>query len=89
MFKLLLIIIFFIGLILIVIELTKNSFRCPKEKIVYRFIPRTLEEESKEPVLVSEVFKTMFSQPSTWAGGVNDLDTRKRESINKFFISQM
>ena len=42
-----------------------------------------------QPVYVSDIFKTMFTQPSPWVGEVNDVDTRKREQINKYFISQM
>jgi hypothetical protein len=85
----LLIILLVFGLILIIIELTKVSTKCPAQKIVYRYIPRTLEEEEMEPAYVTDIFKTMFTQPSVWIGEVNDLDTRKREQINKFFISQL
>jgi hypothetical protein len=59
------------------------------EKVIYRYIPRTLEEEEKEPAYVSEIFASMFTQPSTWIGSVNDLDTRKKELINQYFVSQI
>lgn len=74
----------------IVIEIVKvNNTNPVKEKIIYRYIPRTLEEELTEPAYPSDIFKAMFTQPSTWIGETTDLDTRKRESINRFFISQM
>lgn len=70
------------------IEITRQYTRSEnQEKIIYRYIPRTFEEEMNEPVY--DIFNTMFNQPSTWIGEVSDLDTRKREQINKFFISQM
>lgn len=84
-----LILLLFFGIILIIMELTKSTAQCPPQKIVYRYIPRTLEEEQSEPAYVTDIFKAMFTQPSTWLGEVNDLDTRKREQINKFFVSQM
>lgn len=85
----LLILCLFIGLVFIIMELTKVSTKCPPQKIVYKYIPRTLEEEEFEPAHVTDIFKTLFTQPSTWIGEVNDLDIRKREQINKYFISQM
>lgn len=89
MYKGILILLLFIGIILITIELVKTNENPQKEKIVYRYIPRTLEEEMSEPVYPSDIFNAMFTQPSTWIGETTDLDTRKRESINRFFISQM
>ena len=81
-------ILFLFAIILIIIEIIKSNFICPTQKIIYRYIPRTLEEEQLEPAYVTDIFKTMFTNPSVWIGEVNDLDTRKREQINKFFISQ-
>lgn len=89
MYNNILLLLLFIGIILIVIEFTRTK-TCPEsEKIVYRYIPRTFEEEQTEPAYPSDIFRTMFTQPSTWVGEINDLDTRKRESINRFFISQL
>jgi hypothetical protein len=59
----------------------------PKEIIEYRYLPRSPKEEMDEPVFPSDIFSTMFSQPDPWILTLNDLDTRKREDINKFFIS--
>lgn len=78
-----------IGLIFMTIGLTRATIETPKEKIVYRYIPRTFEEEQNEPVMISDIFKTMFSQPEPWIGNINDVDTRKREAINKYYISQL
>jgi hypothetical protein len=83
-----LLIIIFIGIWLITINIIKDSQSCPEPKIEYRYIPRTLAEEQAEPVYVSDIFKTMFSQQSPWIFSVNNMDRQKQESVNKFFISQ-
>ncbi len=80
---------FLIGIIFITASISKSIGENTKEKIIYRYIPRNLDEEEKEPAMVSEIFATMFTQPSTWIGGINDLDTRKTEAINKYFVSQI
>lgn len=83
------ILLLFIGILLVVIEVTRVSQRCPESKIIYRYIPRTFEQEQNEPVYPSDIFKTMFTQPSPWIAGLNDIDNRKIEDINKFFVSQI
>ncbi len=59
----------------------------PKEKIEYRYLPRTAKEQLNEPVFPTDIFETMFSQPDPWILTLNDLDTRRQDSINKYFIS--
>lgn len=88
MFKILIILIIFAGILSIAVSITKTTAGCPKEKIIYRYIPRTFEEEQNEPVYVSDIFNSMFTQQSPWVRSVNDFDTRKMEMINKYFISQ-
>ena len=60
-----------------------------KPKIIYRYIPRTFEEEQEDPIAVSDVFETMFSQPSPWVGSIRIYDRRKQEKINRYFVSQL
>jgi len=88
MTRTILMILIFLGILLITISITRNEVECPKERVIYKYLPRTFEEEQNEPVYVSDIFRAMFTQPSPWIGSINDIDTRKRESINKFFISQ-
>jgi hypothetical protein len=88
MTKYLVIIILFIGILLIAISLTQSTQKCPPEKIIYRYLPRTFEEEQDEPVYVSDIFNTMFTQESPWVKSINSYDARKAESVNKYFISQ-
>lgn len=80
---------FVIGLIFMTIELTKMINKCPPPTIVYKYVPRTFEEEQNEPVFPSEIFKKMFKNPSPWISGANEVDSRINEDLNKFFITQM
>lgn len=76
------------GIISMTISITRNVSKCPEQKIIYKYIPRTFEEEQDEPVYVSDIFQTMFSQSSPWVISMNAIDTRKNEEINKYFVSQ-
>ena len=64
--------IIFIGIILVVIDLSRTNMKCPNQKIIYKYIPRTLKEEEESPIYVSDIFNTMFSQPSPWISGRED-----------------
>lgn len=79
-----------IGIVLLVVYfITMKAVSNVEQKVVYRYIPRTLEEEIESPVYISEIFKTMFSQPSTWIDSTEEDAIRRKENINKYFISQM
>ena len=67
----------FIGVLLVAIDLSKSDTKCPQQKIVYKYIPRTLEEEEESSIYVSDIFNTMFSQPSPWVGGREDKYMKK------------
>ena len=57
-------------------------------KIVYRYIPRTAEEDKAEPIFPSQVFGKMFDQPSPWVRSISDADYDKMKKVNDYFISQ-
>ena len=75
------------GIILVIIELVRVDRQCPKQKIIYRYIPRTFEEEQNSPIPVTELFADLFNQPDTWTA-VYGLTKRTRDDINKFFLVQ-
>ncbi len=87
--KIVIIFLMFLGILCLTIAITRNSQKCPPPQIVYKYIPRTFEEEQTEPVYVSDIFATMFSQPSPWMVSIGNIDQRKQEEINKYFISQV
>lgn len=85
------IILLIIGVIMIIRSIhntTNNPLTCNSEKIIYRYIPRSFDEEQTEPVYVSDIFRSMFEQSSPWIISINEIDHKKYDEINKFFISQ-
>lgn len=77
------------GIICITVNLVYLNLPEPKTKIVYRYMPRTFEEEQNSRPIVSEIFKSMFTEHSPWVNSVMEYDTRKQESINKYYVSQI
>jgi len=88
MYRNVLIIIIFIAILFIVIDLVRTEKVCPQNKIIYRYTPRTLDEELESPAYATDIFRTMFSQPSPWINSIDNMLLRKREDINQFFVSQ-
>lgn len=86
--KFLMMILLFIGILFITVSLVKNFDKCPEATIIYRYVPRTFDEEQNEPVYPSDIFRTMFTQQSPWIRSVEALDSKRKETINSFFISQ-
>ncbi len=85
------ILIFIVAVILLTVYFMSKaeiSEKCD-QKIVYKYLPRTLEEEETEPVYVTQIFKTMFTQPSVWIDSTYQDTIRRTEQINKYFITQL
>ena len=85
------IILFIIGIILLTVYFMSKaeiSEKCD-QKIIYKYLPRTLEEEETDPVYVTQIFKTMFTQPSVWIDSTYQDTNRRTEAINKYFITQL
>jgi len=74
------------GIGFLILYFTSNNNTEPK--VIYKYLPRTLEEEENEPVFATEIFKTMFTQPSVWINSTYDNTIRRTEVPNKYFISQ-
>jgi hypothetical protein len=91
MYKAIVVLIIFLGLLFISIEITRiqAGMTRKKDKVIYRYIPRTFEEEQIDPIPVSDVFETMFSQPSPWLGSIRTYDKRKQEKVNQYFVNQL
>lgn len=88
MIKNILILILFVGIVFVVVDLVKTEKKCPQNQVIYRFIPRTLDEELEAPAFATDIFRTMFTQPSPWIKSMDNMTLAKREDINQFFISQ-
>lgn len=91
MYKAIVLLIIFLGILFIAISIVRvqAGLTTSDKEIEYRYIPRSFDEEQMEPVYVSEIFETMFSQPSPWIMSVRNYDQRKQEKVNAYFISQL
>jgi hypothetical protein len=85
--KSLIIILTFLGIIGIAIGYVNQLKKCPPAKIEYRYIPRTFQQDQENPVKISELFHTLFTEPSPWIRGVIETPSKNSE-INRYFISQ-
>lgn len=85
------IIILFLGILLVTIDVVRiiAGLTDKEQKVVYRYIPRTFEEEQLDPIYVTDIFETMFSQPSPWVGSIRTFDRKKQEKINQYFVNQL
>jgi hypothetical protein len=61
----------------------------PKEKIIYKYVPKIPYDELEQQVFPTDIFETMFSQPTPWINNYNDLNARQSKLVNKYFISQI
>ena len=100
MLKEIIVIILLIGIIYLVYRYTKENDKeatapplqepfCPLPIPEYRYIPRSFEEEQKSEIYPSEVFETMFSQPSPWLLSIRNFDRKKQWMVNTYFVSQL
>ncbi len=91
MYKNIILIIFFIGILFVTLTSSNAYVSSLKEqnKVEYRYIPRNFQDEQLEPVYVSEIFENMFKMPSPWISSISNYDQQKQETINQYFINQL
>lgn len=58
--------------IFIVIDVTKMYYKCPPNKIEYRYIPRSFNDEQDNIVPIKSIFGKMFENPSPWVNSFTD-----------------
>ena len=61
----------------------------PKEKIIYKYVPKIPYDDLEQQIFPTDIFETMFSQPTPWINNYNDLNARQSKLVNKYFISQI
>ena len=66
--NLILLMILLVGTILITINITRGTLKCPAPKVINKYVPRSLKEEQEDPVPIMDIFNTMFENPSPWVG---------------------
>ncbi len=74
--------IFVIAIVFISIGMSRSN-DLSRGKEIIRYIPRTLEEEQKEPVKVEKIFKSMFDQQAPWIGSFYDGNAFERRELDK------
>ena len=62
----------FLGFLMIVIDTTKMYYKCPPNKIEYRYIPRSFTDEQDNPVPIKTIFGKMFENPSPWVNSFTE-----------------
>lgn len=70
--RFIILILFILAVILIVIDLTKMYYKCPKSEIEYRYVPRSFKEEQEEPVSMRDLFGKMFDKSSPWVNSFTE-----------------
>jgi hypothetical protein len=66
-----------LGVVLVLMGLGRRTVSCPAPKTVYKYVPRSPEEERDNPVDVEDVFRAMFSEPSPWVGTFRSNERKK------------
>lgn len=65
-FKNLMTLIFIFAMFLIVLDIGRSLKSCPRQEVIYKYIPRTFNQEQNNPEYASTVFKDMFEKSSPW-----------------------
>lgn len=66
-----------------------NTQKCQSQKIEYKYIPRTFQQEQNNPIYPSDIFIKMFQKPDPWMLGISALDFHKNEAIQKYFVQSV
>jgi hypothetical protein len=78
----------FIGIIFVVIGYVNQIKKSPPPTVEYRYIPRSFTEDQEHPVKISELFNTMFVEPTPWLHGMTLSSGVKSGELNRYYISQ-
>lgn len=83
-------ILLFVGFLFMIIYITMIIAlkSCPEDKIVYRFLPQSLEDRTLLPVPLDDIFNDMFHKPSPWIGSLNVYDKSAKEKLQDTNITQ-
>ena len=73
---------FIVAIVFISIGMSRSNGVSQRKEII-RYIPRSLEEEQKEPVKVEKIFKSMFDQQAPWIGSFYDANAFERRELDK------
>ncbi|ATZ80333.1 hypothetical protein BMW23_0275 [Bodo saltans virus] len=77
MYNYVIIISLIIGIVCIIIGIIKT--KKTNRRIIYRYIPRSFEEEQDEPIYASDIYKAINSVKTPWIYSVANIDIAKKE----------
>jgi hypothetical protein len=72
----------FIGMIFITVGYIRSESRCPAQRVEFRYVPKTFEQEQNEPPPVMSIFGKMFSERDPWSKDNGFVDTFPWERAN-------
>jgi hypothetical protein len=65
-------IIFILGVILITMGFTRMYFKKDNSQVIYKYIPRSFQEDQENPPPLSDLFGDMFEKAEPWNGDFYD-----------------
>ena len=74
--KSVILLLFFAGVLMVVVGYVRQSTICPNPRIEYRYIPRTFYDEQLSGDSVMKHFQSMFEKDTPWIKN-RDVDTQK------------
>ncbi len=80
--RLLIVLILLIACMFIIIDVTKMYYKCPPNKIEYRYIPRSFNDEQDDPVSIKSIYGIMFDRPSPWVNSFTDTSNLRSNRDN-------
>lgn len=78
-FKFVIMILFVIGLIIVVRELTLRTMTCPTTNTEYNWVPRTLDMDVNDNNKITSMFSDIFQNATPWVGVPQNVYTEKQE----------
>ena len=84
-------IIIILGFVMIIIEITRAYYKCPPNRTVYRYIPRSFKEEQENPIPINDILNDMFLKQEPWQASFNIYENAKIPSLppyNTFTLTQ-
>ena len=79
----LIIVLLFLAFTMIVIDVTKMNYKCPPNKIEYRYIPRSFKDEQENIVPINQIFGKMFDNPSPWINSFTETPLVEKSNVRQ------
>lgn len=80
----------FVGFVFLVIGFMNQMRVSVKPVVEYRYVPRTFDEEQKEPPVLTDLFRTMFNtqQPYEYGIGTAPVPKISKSKMYDYNIAQ-